>query len=70
MTPPPATGERNDGRGVPTRGRTLGMASLEPTEPGVMMFAALLLGAVALAAGWIPAWRASRPDPVAAFHEE
>jgi putative ABC transport system permease protein len=43
---------------------------LEPTEPAVMVFAALLLGAVALAAGWVPAWRASRLDPMEALHEE
>jgi putative ABC transport system permease protein len=43
---------------------------LKPTEPGVMAFAALLLGGVALAAGWVPAWRASRVDPVEALHEE
>jgi ABC-type antimicrobial peptide transport system permease subunit len=36
----------------------------------VMVFAALLLGAVGLAAGGIPAWRASRMDPVEALHEE
>jgi putative ABC transport system permease protein len=43
---------------------------LEPTEPAVMLFAALLLGVVALAAGGVPAWRAARVDPVEALHEE
>jgi putative ABC transport system permease protein len=43
---------------------------LEPTEPSVMLFAALLLGVVALAAGGVPAWRAARVDPVEALHEE
>ena len=32
-------------------------------DPGTMAAVAVLLGAVALTAGWLPAWRASRLDP-------
>ena len=43
---------------------------MEPTEPGVMALSAALLALVALGAGIIPAWRASRVDPVTALREE
>lgn len=43
---------------------------MEPTEPAVMGAAAALLALFAVAAGMIPAWRASRVDPVAALREE
>ena len=43
---------------------------VEPTEPGVMALAVVSLATVALAAGFIPAMRASRLDPVAALREE
>jgi predicted permease len=43
---------------------------LRPADPPTIVFAALLLGIVALAAGYIPARRASRVDPVAALRFE
>jgi predicted permease len=41
-----------------------------PTDIGVFAVAAAILGAAALAAGWIPAWRASRADPLSALRHE
>jgi predicted permease len=43
---------------------------LTPADPRVLGVAALVLMAVALGAGLIPAWRASRVDPVAALRED
>jgi putative ABC transport system permease protein len=43
---------------------------LEPAEPMVLGLAAVILGAVALTAGLVPAWRASRVDPVTALRED
>ena len=36
---------------------------LEPRDPVTLVGAALVLGAVGAAAGWLPAFRASRIDP-------
>ena len=41
-----------------------------PTDPGVFALAAAALGATALAAGWLPARRASRIDPMTALRHE
>jgi predicted permease len=43
---------------------------LEPADPTVMAAAAAVLTAVAMVAGFIPAWRAARLDPVTALREE
>ncbi len=37
---------------------------IDPGDPKTMLSAALLMAAVALAAGFLPAWRASRVDPL------
>jgi ABC-type antimicrobial peptide transport system permease subunit len=42
----------------------------QPTEPAVIALSALALALAALAAGWIPAWRASRLDPMEVLREE
>jgi predicted permease len=41
-----------------------------PADPGVFALAAAALGATALAAGWLPARRASRIDPMTALRHE
>ena len=43
---------------------------LKPSDPVTLVAAALLLIATALAAGWLPAWRASRVQPMEALRHE
>ncbi|HQZ37674.1 MAG TPA: hypothetical protein PLH72_01445 [Vicinamibacterales bacterium] len=43
---------------------------VQPLDPITVAAAATILGAVALLAGWLPAWRASRVDPVRALRDE
>jgi ABC-type antimicrobial peptide transport system permease subunit len=43
---------------------------VRPSDPWTMIIAAALLSAIALAASWIPARRASRVDPVHALRVE
>jgi len=43
---------------------------LEGSDPAVVVTAAVVLGAVALGAGYVPAWRASRVSPAGALRRE
>jgi ABC-type antimicrobial peptide transport system permease subunit len=43
---------------------------LKPSDPATLAGAGLLLLATALAAGWIPAWRASQVQPMEALRHE
>jgi ABC-type lipoprotein release transport system permease subunit len=46
------------------------LVDTDPADPGVLAGAAVLLGTIALVAGWLPAHRASRVDPLAALRAE
>lgn len=43
---------------------------IQPNDPLTIAGVVAVLGAVALVAGWLPAWRASRVDPVTALRYE
>jgi ABC-type antimicrobial peptide transport system permease subunit len=40
-----------------------------PHDPVTLVGASVILGAVGVLAGWLPAWRASRIDPAAVLRE-
>jgi len=42
---------------------------LGPHDPGTLATAALVLGAIGISAGWLPAHRASRIDPAEVLRE-
>jgi ABC-type antimicrobial peptide transport system permease subunit len=44
--------------------------NVSPTDPGALALTAGILLAAALLASWLPAWRASRIDPVIALKGE
>ncbi|GMV07557.1 MAG: hypothetical protein AMXMBFR53_38320 [Gemmatimonadota bacterium] len=60
------------GAGAVALGRLLGslLFEVEATDPVTFALTALLLGAVALGAAWIPAWRARAADPMAVLRDE
>ena len=43
---------------------------VKPADPLTIALVAATLGAVALVAGWVPAWRASRVNPIQALRYE
>ena len=45
------------------------LIGVSPTDPASFVLVSLALAIVALTATWIPAWRASRLDPVAALQK-
>jgi ABC-type antimicrobial peptide transport system permease subunit len=47
--------------------RLYGLRAMDPTAIGTTM---ALLAVAALAAAWVPAWRASRVDPLVAIRHE
>jgi ABC-type antimicrobial peptide transport system permease subunit len=46
------------------------LVDTDPTDPFIFTSVAVLLGAIALVAGWVPARRASRIDPLMALRAE
>lgn len=52
--------------------RVLGKAlfGVTPLDPPTYIWVTLVLGGAAILAAWLPAWRASRADPVAVLNEE
>lgn len=46
------------------------LISVTPNDPAGYAAVAVALGGIALAATWLPAWRASAVDPVVALRHE
>ena len=46
------------------------LVDTNPTDPVILTGAAAMLAAIALVAGWLPARRASRVNPVSALRAE
>ena len=46
------------------------LIGVSPNDPAGLAVVSLLLAAIALAATWLPAWRASAVDPVVALREQ
>jgi putative ABC transport system permease protein len=55
---------------VATRALTSMLYGIEPTDPLTLVTVAALLGGIALAASYIPAWRATAVDPVNSLRAE
>jgi ABC-type antimicrobial peptide transport system permease subunit len=53
-----------------TRMLTTVLFQVRPSDPLVYLAVAVLLGVVAVVASYVPAWRASRIDPLAALRQE
>jgi len=43
---------------------------VQPNDPWVYLTVAILLGVVALTASYVPAWRASKTDPMTVLRQE
>lgn len=58
--------------GVLAAGRVLrrGLYEMQPTDPLTIALVVIVLASVALIAGWLPAWRASRVNPLTALRSE
>jgi ABC-type antimicrobial peptide transport system permease subunit len=56
--------------GVATRFISSMLYGLKPTDPTTIFWSMFLMAAVAISAGYLPAWRAARVDPMVALRYE